>query len=422
MSPNQKTSAGPRLVTADEALSIVQPGMTVAAGSLSAEPVVLLEALARRCEHVSPVTLLSGMLLDGYRALSPYLGRDIRLTTWFMPQTLLGDVGLGPNVDFLPLTWVQTYRYVQDRRIDVCLLQVSEPDERGYYSVGISASLTRLAALRADVVIAQVNSEMPFVLGDTLLHESETDFVVSGSRPLRPFPHREPDKRDAAVAQHVAPLIPDGATVQAGIGTIPESVLRAVMTAGRTGLLLTSQLTDAGRALIEAGACVSDGPAAIVGEVLGSTGLYRWVDRNPRVELRHALDTHSLEALAQRQRFVSVNSTLEVDLFGQLNSEVIAAGQAGGIGGSVDFMIGTMLAGGRSIVALPSTTGRGRSRIVPVINRGLVTVPRTLTQFVATEFGVADLRGRTVWERAQALAAISHPDHRGELKAAAASL
>ncbi|SHN39678.1 acetyl-CoA hydrolase/transferase family protein [Cryptosporangium aurantiacum] len=408
------------MTTPDEALSVVRPGMTVACGSLSAEPVVLLEALARRVADAGPVTLLSGMLLDGYQALTPHLGNELKLITWFMPQTLLGDVGLGPNVDFLPLTWVQTYRYVQNRTLDVCLLQVSEPDERGYHSVGVSASLNRLLAQRADVVIAQVNPHMPFVLGDTLLHESELDHVVHAARPLRAFPHREPDERDAAVAGHVASLIPDGATVQSGIGTIPESVLRALV--GRRELLLTSQLTDAGRTLIESGACVSDGPAAIVGEVLGSTDLYKWVERNPRVELRHALDTHGLEAVRRRSNFVSINSTLEVDLFGQINSEVIARGQAGGIGGSVDFAIASMLPGARSIVALPSTTGRGRSRIVPVIDRGLVTVPRTLTQFVVTEFGIADLRGRAVRERARALAAISHPDHRDELAAVAVAL
>ena len=408
----------PRTVTADEALAVVTTGMTVASGSLSAEPVVLLEALGRRCAEIGPISLISGMLLDGYTALAPHLGNDIRLVSWFMPQALLGDVELGPHVDFLPLTWVQTYRFVERRaEIDVCLLQVSPADASGCHSVGISGSLNRLLARRARVVIAQVNLAMPYTGGDTLLHASEIDYLVEHEAPLRPFPHRSPDGKDAAVAAHVATLVPDRVTIQGGIGTVPESVLRLLAAQGRTGLRLTSQLTDAGRGLIEAGCCVDDAPAAVVGEILGSRELYRWVDRNPRIEIRDALGTHSLAALAAGGPFVSINSTLEVDLYGQLNSEVVGRGQAGGIGGSIDFVMAAQLDGGRSIVALPSTTGRGQSRIVPVIDKGLVTVPRTLVQFVVTEHGIADLRGRNARERAEALLAVAHPDHRSGLRA-----
>jgi acyl-CoA hydrolase len=146
------------------------------------------------------------------------------------------------------------------------------------------------------------------------------------------------------------------------------------------------------------------------------------VDRNPAVLAQDGLHTHSLRALAEYPLFVSVNSTLEVDLFGQLNSEVLRSGQAGGIGGSVDFMMGAMFAGNRSVVALPSITSRGVSRIVPCISKGLVTAPRTLVQFVVTEFGVADLRFLPASRRAEALANISHPDHREQLLAAAKEL
>lgn len=416
------TTGTPRTVSADEALSVVHPGMTVATTSLSAEPVALLEALGRRCAQAAPITLVSGMLIKGYQALTPHLGNEIELQTWFMPQTLLGDVGLGPNVDFLPLTWVQTYNYAAAREFDVCLIQVSPADADGNHSVGISSSMTRLLTQRSKVVIAQLNSEMPYTIGDTLVHSSEIDFLVEHAAPLPAFPHRTPDERSATIAGHVADLIPDGATVQAGVGTIPESVLAALADAGRRDLLLTSIFTDGGRALIEAGCCVDDGPAAIVGEIMGTTDLYRWMDHNPRVSMQHTLNTHSLPALAQRSSLVSINSTLEVDLYGQLNSEVVGTGQAGGIGGSVDFMMGAQLPGHKSIIALPSTTNRGAPKIVPVIDRGLVTVPRSLVQFVVTEFGIADLRGKTARERARELIAVSHPDHRDDLEAAAKAL
>jgi 4-hydroxybutyrate CoA-transferase len=412
------TATTPRTVTATEALSVVEPSMTVVSTSLSAEPTALLHALGARTANLSgPITLVSGMFLDGYAALSPHLGHDIHLRTWFMPQTLLGDVGLGPHVDFLPLSWVQTYRYVQASTPDVCLIQVSPADDNGFHSVGISASVNKLLAQRAHTVIAQVNSQMPYTCGDTLLHESEFDYLVEHDSPLAPFPHRRPDETDDVIAGHIVGLIPDGATIQGGIGKVPEAVLKRLATSGHSDLLITSMLTDAGRELIEAGVCSSDGPAAIVGEIAGSAELYRWVDHNPRVDLQPAPETHGLKALSARRRFVSVNSTLEVDLFGQLNSEVVSKGQAGGIGGSLDFMMAGQLDDALSIITLPSTTARGRSRIIPVVDRGLVTAPRTLTQIVVTEQGVADLRGLTVGERAQALLAVAHPDHRDELRA-----
>lgn len=412
----------PKKVSAKDALLQVQSGMLVASGGLSAEPIVLLEALAERAGGIAPVTLLGGMLIDGYRALSPHLGNAIRLETWFMPQTLLGDVGMGPNVDFLPMTWTQVCRYVETLDIDVCLVMVSPADENGYHSLGISSSLNSFLVNRSRVVLAQVNDEMPYTLGDSLVHESQIDFAVEQSGPLPPYPHRPPGALDAIIGRHVASLIPDGAMLQCGVGTIPEAVARCLAEEGRSGLRITGMLTDAGRGLVEAGCCVPDEPAIVVGEVCGSPDLYRWVDRNPAMLAKDGLHTHSLQALAGYPIFVSVNSTLEVDLFGQMNSEVLRSGQAGGIGGSVDFMMGAMFTGNRSIVALPSMTSRGVSRIVPCIAKGLVTAPRTLVQFVVTEFGVADLRFLSASRRAEALANISHPDHREQLRAAAKEL
>ena len=412
----------PKKVSASEALLQVRSGMLVASGGLSAEPIVLLEALAERASETPSVTLLGGMFIDGYRALSPHLGNAIRLETWFMPLTLLGDVGMGPDVDFLPMTWTQVCRYVETLVIDVCLVMVSPADENGYYSLGISSSLNSFLVKRSRVVIAQVNDEMPYTLGDSLVHESQIDLIVEHSSPLPPYPLRPPGDLNAVIGRYVAGLIPDGAMLQCGVGTIPEAVARCLAEEGRSGLRITGMLTDAGRGLVEAGCCVPDGQAIVVGEVCGSPDLYRWVDRNPVMVAKDGLHTHSLQALAEYPLFVSVNSTLEIDLFGQVNSEVLRSGQAGGIGGSVDFMMGSMFGDNRSIVALPSSTSRGISRIVPSISKGLVTAPRTLVQFVATEFGVADLRFLSASRRAEALANLSHPDHREQLLAAAKEL
>ncbi|BEP13888.1 acetyl-CoA hydrolase/transferase C-terminal domain-containing protein [Acidothermaceae bacterium B102] len=416
-------SGRPESVSAKQALLEVSSGMLVAAGGLSAEPIVLLEALGQRATAVERVTLLSGMFVNGYRALSPHLGNAIRLETWFMPQTLLGDVGMGPNVDFLPMSWTQVCRYVERLDVDVSLVMVSPRDENGYYSLGISSSLNSFLVRRSKVVIAQVNDQMPFTLGDSLVHESDIDYIVHHSSALPPYPHRPPNALDTVIGRYVADLIPDGAMLQFGVGTIPEAVARSLATQGRSRLRITGMLTDAGRALVESGCCVSDRPAVVVGEVCGSPELYRWVNRNPAVLAQDGLHTHSLRALAEYPIFASVNSTLDVDLFGQVNSEVLRHGQAGGIGGSVDFMMGAQLNDeNMAIVALPSTTSRGASRIVPTISKGLVTAPRTLVQYVVTEFGVADLRFLSASRRAEAIAGISHPDHRDELLAAGKEL
>lgn len=410
----------PRVVSADEAMGAVEPGSLIAVTGLSAEPLTLLEALGRRAGEGCPMTLLSGMMLDGYRALSPKLGNEITLDTWFMPQTLLGKVDLGPDVNFLPLTWSQTITHISRTPIDVGLVQVSPADAEGYHSLGVSVSLNRTIVDTARLVIAQVNQEMPYTLGpDSRVHRSQIDFLVEGNCPLHPFPHRRPDERDAAIAEHVAQLIRESTTIQVGIGTVPSEVLRILSERDLTGIRLTSQITDAARALIDAGRCVTEGPAAVVGDVIGSRELYKWVDRNEQVHLVSGTRTHSLQANASARNLVSINSTLEVDLYGQINSEILDQGQAGGIGGSLDFMMAAQLPGNLSIVALPSTTGTGASRIVPRIGRGIVTVPRSLTQVIVTEFGAVDLRGMTERERAQALIGIAHPDHRDQLSQAA---
>ena len=410
-----------KYVTADEAVARINPGMVVATSSLSSEPVALLEALASQAHRLEPIELLSGMFLKGYEALGEHLGNSIHLVTWFMPGSLLGNIEIGPNCNFLPLTWAQVCRYVRDRKIDVGFIQVSPANDEGYHSLGISVSLNKNIITSADLVIAQVNSFMPFTEGDTLVHESDIDLFVQDDRGLPAFPHRKADERDTEIATIAAELVPSGSTIQVGIGTIPSEILHVLASSDRSDLRVHSQVTDAARELMESGRCSSDLPNALVGDILGSEDLYRWVDHNKSIRLEDASLTHGLNGLAKVKNFVSINSALEIDLYGQLNSETLNDRQAGGIGGSIDFMMGAEFEGNRSIVAFPSTTGRGKSRIVESLAEGPVTVPRSLVQYVVTEFGVADLRNKTSLERAVALASIAHPDFRDSLLRASAN-
>ena len=345
-----------------------------------------------------------------------------RLRTWFMPGTLLGGTMRDIAAEFLPLSWTQTMRYLSEMPSDVALLQVSPVDSEGNYSLGISVSLARALLRTSKLVIAQVNEAMPRTLGEAIVHESEIDIVVPANQALPSFPHRTGDAVDAAIGRYAAALIPSGSTLQFGIGTIPGAAVRALIDLGRRNLRLTSQLTDPARELIDAGCCVTDGPAARVGEILGTTELYEWCRENRAVEMVGADRSHSIKALAGMPNFVSINSALEVDLYGQVNSESLGGRQAGGIGGSIDFGIGAQIDNGLSIIALRAATTQGASRIVPALQPGPVTIPRSLVQVVVTEHGVADLRNRTSRERAMALAAIAEPASRDELQKAAARL
>ncbi len=408
--------------SAADAVDAIGSGMVVATGSLSSEPLSLTGALWDRADRLRDVTVVSGMMLTGY----PFLAQDkkaaFRLRTWFMPGTLLGGAAKSIEADFLPLTWAQTVRYLADQAFDVVLVQVSPADARGYHSLGVNTSQARAMLRGARLVIAEVNEAMPRTCGDSLVHESELDILVREDHALPEFPHREGDAVDREIGHLAAELIPDGATLQFGIGTIPGAALDGLIEQGRSGISVISQLTDPARKLIEAGVCIERNPKALVGDVLGTRGLYDWMRENDQVHMTDGLTTHSVEAFASRHNFVSINSALEIDLYGQLNADFLDGMQVGGIGGSVDFTIGAQVAGNRSIIAMRSRTKKGVPRIVPNLKPGPVTVPRTLIQFVVTEQGVADLRDRTVRERARALAQIAHPGDRDALLAAAEHL
>jgi acyl-CoA hydrolase len=403
---------------ASDAVSLIRSGMTVGLGHVGAEPLSLTAALWDRGPGLRDVTLLSGMMLSGYPFLKDELRDSFSLRTWFMPGSLLGPSGQ-VEAEYLPFDWVQTARFLTTGRIDVALVQVSEADGQGYHSLGISVGQHLPMLNGARLVIAEVNPNMPRTGGAALVHQSRLDVLVRADHPLIPFPHRPAGAADVAIANNVVDYIPDGATLQFGIGSIPGAVLDRLAEEARRDLVIHSQITDPARALIDAGCCRRELPAARVGEVLGSEELYRWADRNPLIDMVDAFGTHAPEALAQISDFVSVNSALEIDLYGQVNSETLDGQQVGAIGGSLDFAIGAQFPGNLSVIALRAQTRGGTSRIVPCLPAGPVTMQRSLVQVVATEYGAADLRGLSMGERAVALANVAAPDRRETLLRAA---
>lgn len=412
----------PRICTAEEAASLISSGQTVAVAQLGAEPITITSALWARAGALSDVTIVTGMMVTGY----PFLklpASPFRLRTWFMPGALLGQSFRDVSADYMPLTWAQTARWLGRLKPDVALIQVSPEDENGFHSLGVCTSMTPAMMKGAHLVVAEVNPQMPRTRGHSLIHRSRIDVLVPADHPIPDFPHRGEDETDRRIGTLAAAFVPDGATLQFGVGTIPGATVRALIQAGRKGLRILSQLTDPAMHLIEAGACNADGPAAFVGDILGTQALYQWAHDNPAISMvSDALQSHGLESMSRWAPLVSINSALEIDLYGQVNSEVTGGRTVGAIGGSLDFAMAAQVPGGTSVIALRATTRHGDSRIVPVLPAGPVTQPRTLLQFVVTEFGVADLRDMSVRERATALAGIAHPDHRDALRAAAQRL
>lgn len=400
-----------RILTSQEAAEVIEPGWRVGFGGLGSEPRTVFGEIVERARELPGLTLIAGMLLSDYAFLAK-LPSGVRFRTWFLPPALTESSAR--SVDYVPLTWSQVGTLLKRDPPDAALVQIGPADPAGFHSLGVSVSYNRPLVDSARIAIAEVNLAMPRTGGDALVHSSRFDFLVPVDRPLLTLTSKPPDEVDRVIASRVATLVPENAVVQPGIGTLPNQVLRELVLQGKKGLTIFAAVTEAVRDLAEAG-CVAK---IVAGEVLGGEALYAWVDRNPLVEMRDLRITHDPRYLRKLSPFFAINSALEVDLFGQANVEWIAGRQIGGVGGSLDFAIGAA-GDGAYILAMRSTDRSGRSRIVPRLTCP-VSIPRTLVQLVVTEHGVADLRGRSDSERAQALLAIADPSHRTALGARSA--
>lgn len=391
-------------------------GARVSASPYCATPTTLLEALARRAEEVPDIVLTSGLLLGETSYLDQVKAGRMRFRTWHVSAGARSR-GVTGGVEYVPLR----ARAVPDHlhgRVDVALVRVTPPDAAGLCSLGASASYTRSLLGSAQVRIAEIDAEMPRTFGaDVTYPYSGFNYVVEADTPLCTYPEVGPSADSDAIAAHVADLIGDGVTLQLGIGSVPEAVARALSRSGVRNVRLVGMLSDSSVAMIEAG-CVSPAPRAIqVVELLGSDRLFRFAHENSRVEMLSSRKVHDPVWLATHPRLVSVCSALEVDLSGQVASEEVDGRVIAGVGGSADFFEGAGLSpGGSRIIALPSVTARGRSRVRATLGRATpVTIPRHSVDYVVTENGVALLAGRSVSERAEALIAVAASEHRAAL-------
>ncbi|OGP61364.1 MAG: hypothetical protein A2V67_02075 [Deltaproteobacteria bacterium RBG_13_61_14] len=381
------------------------------------EPQALLRALCERASRFHGLTLVSGLLLTDYPFLEPKCADHFRyLTTHVMPGSRKA-IAQG-RAEYVPVRLFDAPRVFGrggPLRVDAVLLQVSPPDKEGRVSLGPSTSNPLPLAKQADLVIAQVNPRCPRTFGNSTLSLAEIDCLVEHEEELVEYRAPRVGEVERQIAEQIVPLIPQGATLQIGIGNVPEAMLQGL--APGLDLSLAGMAVDTMVDLVERG--VVTGPWRAI-ELMGSRRLFDFAHENPRIEMQDSLTGHNPLWLGKIPKFVSVNSALEVDLSGQVNAESLAGEQISGLGGQFDFVEASYWSeGGFSIFAFPSSSGKNGefSRIVKALKPGAaVSTPRYFTRCVVTEYGVADLWGKTLKERAKALIRIAHPKFREQLQ------
>lgn len=412
-----------RRVTADEAVSIVRSGDRVFIQSVAAAPQQLIQALVRRAPELRDVEICH-LITSGE---APYTRAEYRAS--FRTNAVF----IGPNIreavangqaDYIPVFLREVPGLFRQRilPLDVAMIQVSPPDRHGFCSLGVSVDISRAAVEMATYVIAQVNPHMPRTHGDGLIHISQIDYAIDVDDPLPEVPKSELSDVELKIGQNCAQLIEDGATIQMGIGAIPDAVL-ASLTHHRNLGVHTEMFSEGIIDLVERGVITGHNkrthPGKIVGSFLmGTRRLYDFVDDNPLVVLLDVAYTNDTAVIRRNPRVTAINSAIEIDLTGQVCADSIGARMYSGVGGQMDFMHGAALSeGGKPIIALPSTTGRGESRLVNYLKQGAgVVTTRSHIHYVVTEYGCAYLYGKNLRQRARALINIAHPDHREALE------
>ena len=415
-----------RLTTADQAVQAIQSGMRVFLTGNCSVPQKLLGALTARAAELEAVEIVQVLTVGPAPHAAKEMEGHLRVNTLFISANVREAVSEG-RADFTPVLLSEVPLLFKNGflPLDVVLIQVSPPDEHGFCSMGIEAGLVKTASQVARIVIAEVNERMPRTLGDSFIHVSKIDYAVPVDYPLAELPMGETNELSMQIGEHIASLIEDGSTMQMGIGAIPDAVLNYLGDKQDLGVH-TELFSDGVMRLIQDGVITNEQkslhPGKIVaGFILGSQALYDFVDDNPIVELHPTEYVNDPFVIAQNNKMVSINSAIEIDLTGQVCADSIGPKLYSGVGGQLDFVYGAARSkGGKPIIALPSTATPGGgapiSRIVPMLKLGAgVVTTRNHVHYVATEYGIAHLYGKTIKQRARALIDISHPEFREEL-------
>lgn len=408
-----------RTVDVHEAIEKINSNENVFLAAYCNEPQTLVEELIKQKER------LEGSTLHVNVAGSPLLYAKEENLPFFRIRTMLSTFGLRKAIekghcDYIPINLSEIPKMIKQSDVDVALIQVSPPNEKGYCSLGISVEAVHTLIEKARYIVAEVNDQMPVTYGETMIHVEKIDRFVLSSRPLLEIPEGRLSEVEKKIGENVAELIPDGATIQWGIGNIPNSVLYSLMDKRDIGVH-SGSITDPVIDLIEKGVITNERKRVLPNKIvcttlLGTEKLFRYVHNNPMIELHPVDFTHHGNVIGQIDNFYAINSALDVDLSGQVNAESLNGLTVAGVGGQMDFIRGAQNSdGGKSIIALPSTTkDEKKTRIKTAVEK--VTSLKSEVDYVVTEYGVASLFGKSLNERAKELISIAHPNFREDLR------
>ncbi len=408
-----------KIVSVEEAVHAIKSGDRVVFGHAAGGPQVVPAEMVAQKDRLQDVQIFHMYSLDDGRYLSPEFKNNFHHVTSFVTANSRQAIAEG-RADYLPCFFHRVPKlFDREFPVDVAVVSVSSPNEKGYCSFGVSCDYTKAAAEHAKIIIAEMNDQMPWIKGDNCIHFSKLDYIIPTSKPLYETTIPVLSDIDRAIGNYCASLIEDGDTIQLGIGNIPYAILTSLGDKKDLGVH-TEMFSDTMVDLVENGVITGARKTLHRGKLIatflmGSKKLYDFVDDNPMVELYPVSYVNDPRIIALNDNFVSVNSSIEIDLQGQVAAESIGLKQYSGTGGQVDFLRGTAYSrGGRSIIAMPSTASKGTvSRIVPFLTKGAaVTSSRNDVDYVVTEYGIARLGGKTMRERARALTDIAHPQFR----------
>ena len=423
-----------KLRTPEEAVKIVKSGDWVDYSTNVCFPVLLDAALAKRRDELLDVKIRGNLSFGPVMAAECDPSRThFYYNSWHCSayERKLCDRGLCNYIPMIFRNVVAYYRHFLT--VNVAMMCVTPMDKHGYFNLSCTSGIAKGILDKADIVILEVNERLPKIYGgfDESIHISEVDYVVEGEHgPLPEFPIPKPSPQDIKIAENVLPFIVDGATIQLGIGSLPNVVGKMLAQSDLKDLGMHTELCgDAYYELFKAGKLTNRRKTyqpgkGVTGMVFGSQPLYDWVDENPGVIVEPLEFVNAAEVIALQENMVAINNCIAVDLYGQTSAESAGFRHISGTGGQLDYLTGAAMSkGGKAFACMTSTftdkEGKVHSRIVPNFDGDIVTIPRSQAHFIVTEYGAVNLAGRSTWERAEMLISIAHPDFREELIRAA---
>ncbi len=415
-----------KIVTAKEAVSIVNSNNRIFFQGAAMTPNLLIDTLSERYLELNNVQIIQIHTHGEAKYTQHPYCKSFRLYSCFVGENVRAGVDTNTG-DYIPV-FLSEIHWLFRRNIlplDVAFIQVSPPDKHGYCSLGVSVDITLPAIQTAKTVVALINPQVPRTHGDGIIHINQINLAVEVDLPIHASVLEKPSSIEATIGRHVAELVEDGATLQMGIGNIPNAVLSNLTHHKRLGIH-TEMFSDGILPLVEQGIITGEEKEIKTGKIvtcfaMGTQKLYDFIDDNPIIHFKEAGYTNDTAIIRQNPKVTAINSAIEIDLTGQVCADSIGAYQYSGVGGQMDFIRGASLSkNGKPIIAMPSVTNKGISKITPFLKQGAsVTTTRAHVHYVVTEYGVVNLFGKSLEQRAKALISIAHPNHRESLEKSA---